>query len=158
MVFYPYNGDYFNGITRQLKRAESIDGIVYVSTTNSSHVVDESNWGDSDVILNDKTDRQNIFASKNINNSYVIINFHKHRVKLTSYTISSRYGTEDKLTDWNLTGSNDKIHWQLIDEKSTNELVPDLAYKNYNVFCGNAFQYFRIMQKAPATVRNSIKS
>ena len=73
MAFYPYNQNYFNGITRHLKRAEAIENIKYVSTTNSSHLVDYMNWGDSEVILNDKTDHQNIFASKEIENSYVII-------------------------------------------------------------------------------------
>ena len=69
--------------------------------------------------------------------------------------LSSRDDTVDKLTSWNLTGSNDKNEWFYIDEKNTNDLVPDGASKNYEVLnCDDYCRYFRIMQTAPGSERN----
>lgn len=155
MSFSLYDNNYFNGITRHLKRAEIQDNVVYVSTTNSSHQVDYMNWGESDVILNDKTDYFNVFASQAIENSYVLIHFHKHKVKVKSYSISSRDGTTDKLTAWNLTGSNDNHNWHFIDKRVTDDLIPSLAYNNYEVANFESYyKTFRLMQTAPGTERN----
>ena len=155
MAFYPYDTE-FNGITRHLKRAEDKEKLTYVTTSSSSHLDDEYGWGYSDVILNDKHGNySDEFASANIPYSNVSVYLLKHKLRILSYSISTRFSTIHKLKKWNLYGSNDNNTWHFIDEQGpTDDIVVEGSHKNYNVQKVGTFRYFRITQTAPTQPDN----
>ena len=147
MSFYQYEGD-FNGITRHLKQAEIYEKKTYLATSSSSHLEDSNNWGYSDVILNNELSYPNEFVSDPEKYSNVSVYFLRNRVRVSSYSISSRsFGGIDKLKSWNLYGSNNNVTWSFIDEQGpTEDLVPDGSYATYNVKKQGVYRYFRLTQ------------
>ena len=157
MAFYPYDDQNFNGITRHLKRAENEEKVLYVTTSSSSHIENKDNWGYSDQILTDEYGTYaSEFASDDVSYSNVSIYFLKHKITIKSYSIQSRFGTIDKLTAWNIYGSNNNRTWTFIDEQGpTDDLLQDGSYNTYTLESIGTFRYFRITSTAPTKSLNS---
>ena len=144
MAFYPYDSQ-FNGIIRHLQRAEEKENVKYISTSSSSRLIDNYNWGGSDQILDVEIGYEHDFASANEPYPNVSIYFLRNRVNIQSYTIQSRFEEIDKLCAWNIYGSNNNNSWYFIDERGPiNDLLNDGSYKNYNVMKSGIYRYFRI--------------
>ena len=87
-----------------------------------------------------------ISASKE--NSYFIVAFHIYSLKLTSYSVRMR--NDDYINfplEWKLSGSNNKIDWEVVHHRQRTEGKIDLNdTRHYDVKTNKRYIYFRFMQ------------
>ena len=81
-------------------------------------------------------------------NSYFIVIFHNHSFKLTSYSVRMRNEYYDNLPlEWQLSGSNNKVDWELIHHRQRSEGKIDTNdTRHYDVKTNKRYTCFRFMQ------------
>ena len=156
---FPSSDASLDGIINYVTKTYKDDLNIYIRTSNSSHTIDQFNWGDSNALLDlgSTSGASSCFCSKNEPFSNVTIYFLKHTVLLKSYTITSRpMDSVDMLKSWNIYGSNNNHNWTYIDSKGpTNDLIFSQTKETYNVDKPGKFKYFRITQTGPNSSGNN---
>lgn len=140
----------FKGIINYLKE-NSKDGLEKEINITSSSVFSKSYDPRNVLIYNDKSKR---FLSDDIENSWICIDFKKHRIIPTNYSIKSFELNQNSAhpKSWVIEASNDNQNWDLIDEKNN---CPALNGRNFiHTFkiknqVHNKYRYIRLRQTKP---------
>ena len=99
-----------------------------------------STYKPTEEIQNILSDDSSIFTSNSETNASFIIEFVKHKIVLTEYTlktvayVSENFGKHFPRC-WKIEGSNDKSHWKIIDYQSTDILnQPEQSQRFYTKY------------------------
>ena len=83
----------------------------------------------------------NWFASNNENKSWIMFDFLKNKVSISSYTM--RYYLHDSLKEWIIYGSDDKKRWDIIDHKQNDKVLSNNNDKLDNYYYETQFPMMR---------------
>ena len=144
-ISFKYENNKFNGIINYLRSQGDIQNLINFSSSSVEYPPQYS------------IEKNNYFASENKPNSWVVLDFKKHRMIPTKYTIGSTNNSYHPL-NWTVEGSTDNVNWEIIDVQENcqsmdgNDVVQifDIKKKN-NV----KYQYIRIRQTGPSSYNNN---
>ena len=150
-MIFPYEKNKeFRGILYYLQKLSKGNVVDEVEISSSSIADNHERYSPINAIKynNEKTD----FRSENKPNSWILIDFKKHRVAPKYYSIKSIEGSKDSsahLKSWIIEGSNDNKKWKVIDEQNDCFLLngPSLAHTFYieNSYL-EEFRFLRLRQ------------
>lgn len=149
-IFPVKNGNEFDGIFSYLMKISNgnIKDVVnlYCSTFEKGY---------NPEFAFDFNDHKKRFASQNLPNSYITIDFKDHPVILTDYKLQTYdYRQNDShLRSWKIQGSNDNINWEDIDiaNKNCDKLNGYLRCRLFSIPKENVkkFKYIKLLQYEP---------
>lgn len=148
-ILYDENAK-FKGIINYI-RDNSKGGLEKEVGITSSSVFSNSYDPQNALIFNDKNKR---FLSDDIENSWICIDFKKHQIIPTNYSIKSFELNQNSAhpKSWVIEASNDNKNWDLIDERNN---CPFLNGRNFiHTFkiknqVHNKYRYIRLRQTKP---------
>lgn len=150
------------GITFSVEEKKLLSGIINyilnkssindIDVTSSSFMNNDDRYHPKNVVLYENNDK--CFLSENEPNSWICIDFKDCAVHPTDYIIRSPKNdiTNHYLKNWVIEGSNDKIHWEVLDKQNDCEYLVGSGFvhtftiqnQNYDVF-----RFIRLKQNGP---------
>ena len=149
----------FNGILTKLGQGNAMDalsnGIIDITV---SSVISSRGCVQPKNVLNYGNDLQ-VFESKHEPNSWLCIDFKDNKVNPSHYSIkTTKYGNKDNHIpqNWDIEGSNDHKHWDLLDSRRKEESIHKAATANTFAITNSAnkhnyYKYLRIIQRGKNT-------
>ena len=153
MLYFRSNAN-LNGILRYFSKNQKLYK-AEVTAVGSSHLVNHNNWGEADVILDQKNTKKlsDCWCSEHKFNQYVDINFKIHYVKATSFSIKPLCCDQHVIHNFTVQGSNSSDNFVEIYRHDGSNLTSGIA----NVFeCQKTEIYnrFRIMMLDSSADKN----
>ena len=132
----------FAHFNRLCKGNSHIKGILAVTASSN---------GDSVIpvhkLIEYSRDRQDTWFSCNLKNSWIKFDFKSRCVSLTSYVLRGARAQGTNMRYWVVSGSNDDVHWDQIDEqRQNNQLTGNFKSARFICSTSNPYRYIRIMQ------------
>lgn len=135
--------NHFDGIINFIRKTTADNFSSSLNVTASS--VGNSFFSPSNII--DYESNQLYFYTKNVQNSWVRIDFKENRVCPSSYSLRSDVSSDYHPKSWVIEGSNDKVNWEKIDQKNNcnaingRDLIHNFQIQNNN---GKEFRYIQM--------------
>ena len=149
-TFSPNEESPFSGIFNYLRtQSKNINDEIQITASSNNNENGKQNYQPITVAL--KENPGHCFITKNIKNSWLMIDFKEHRIIPTHYTIRS-YNSQpncNHLKSWLIEVSKDNIEWNTIDEVNNCEYLRGPRFSHtfkIQQEQTNEIRYFRIRQ------------
>jgi hypothetical protein len=114
-----------------------------------SSIYDSSNANVEDLV---NRTADNAFATSDLPNSWVAVDFRQRKLACNYYSIRARNYDANHLKGWNLQGSNDFSTWTTLHSKTNNPLAANQWYSAATTANQSTFyRFFRILQTQVST-------